>query len=839
MALAARRLVWTGAAALFIGGCGGGGSAPQPEPAPPPVIVSLAALSPNTVREEENPTVDVTVEVGSTAHAGLTVALEYSGTAERDRDYTAGADSVEIAAGADRASVALDVFRDFDAEGDETITVSLGTITGNAQAGADSSVTLTIADGPAAEVHKTAVEPSAEPASVLPVSFRITETAVEIAVAVIIPEGLEDAPTQVLAEFSSDANFETDINPFGRVDLSGAPADATSFTEHDFLLPLSRLVANGSYHVRVHFGDRMGDADEEFSPLTTFQFSFATNAEGLVATRCRAPASSSGAGPDPLFAEQWHLANTGQTAFSGTAGVAGADLQMNQAIDNSRNGRGVRLAVVDSGLEICHPDLAANVEPGRSYNFGHALRAGALATDPFNMDLFGDHGTSVAGVAAAAANNGAGGRGVAPEVFLRGFNPGGSLGDRFDVELLQSLGGSDRNPDSASADIFNMSFGIEIPSRNSDPDFARLFRMGTTDLRGGRGALYVKAAGNEFGLCAPHPLNEEIGCLGSNGDPDNNLPWLLVVGGFNANDVRSSYSSAGANLWIVAPSGEDGIDAPAIITTDQQGSERGYSMEYDPEELPLAPGHVLNPNGDYISIFGGTSSAAPAAAGAIAVLLGIYPELTWRDVKHILASTARRIDPDRAQVRAAFNGAPYVAQPAWQTNAAGYDFHNWYGFGALALDEAVAFAADHAPNSLGAFTESGWFPSGEPQELDLAIPDKDGQGVTHTLSVAGLPDAASIEAVIVELDIEHRYGADLGVAVTSPGGTRSVVNAPFNALLEDFPGMSDWQLLSNAFYGETPNGEWTIQVVDLAAGDTGVLQSWRLRFHYGEHPDSS
>ncbi|MCY4478096.1 MAG: S8 family serine peptidase [Gammaproteobacteria bacterium] len=781
----------------------------------------------------------MTVEVGSTSHAGLTVALEYSGTADPDRDYTAGPDAVEIAAGADRASVTLDVFRDFDAEGDETITVRLGTITGNAQAGADSSITLTITDGPAAEVDKTGGDPVADPAAVLPVSFRVSETAVDFSAAVIIPEDLKDPPTQVLAEYSSDPNFETDINPFGRVDLSDVPADATNFSSHDFSLPLSRLVSNGSYYVRVHFGDRMSDAEEYFDLLTTFRFSFATDARGRVVTRCRDPASPSGAGSDPLFAEQWHLENTGQTAFSRSAGVAGADLQMNDAIDNNRNGRGVRLAVVDTGLEICHPDLAANVEPGRSYNFGYALRAGALPTDPFNMDLTGDHGTSVAGVAAAAASNGVGGRGVAPGVWLRAFNPGGSLGDQFDVELLQSLGGSDSNPDSASADIFNMSFGFEIPSGNSEEDFVRLVRMGTSDLRSGRGALYVKAAGNEFGLCAPHPLNEEIGCLGSNADPDNNLPYLLAVGGFNADDVRSSYSSAGANLWIVAPAGEDGIDAPAMITTDQHGTERGFSGEYDSEELPLAPGHALNPNGDYISIFGGTSSAAPAAAGAIAVLLGVYPDLTWRDVKHILASTARRIDPERAQVRAAFNGAPYVAQPAWQTNAAGYGFHNWYGFGALTLDEAVAFAADHAPNSLGVFRESDWFPPGAAQELNLAIPDGDGQGVTHTLTVADLPDAANIEAVIVELDIEHSYGSDLGVTVTSPGGTSSVVNAPFNALLDDFPGMSDWQLLSNAFYGEAPNGEWTIRVVDLAAGDTGILQSWRLRLYYGEHPESS
>ncbi len=75
-----------------------------------------------------------------------------------------------------------------------------------------------------------------------------------------------------------------------------------------------------------------------------------------------------------------------------------------------------------------------------------------------------------------------------------------------------------------------------------------------------------------------------------------------------------------------------------------------------------------------------------------------------------------------------------------------------------------------------------------------------------------------------------------GHTVTSPAGTQSVVNAPFNAVLEDFPGLRDWELMSNAFYGENPNGEWRVQVVDLNPGHTGELSSWGLKFHYGDHP---
>ena len=320
------------------------------------------------------------------------------------------------------------------------------------------------------------------------------------------------------------------------------------------------------------------------------------------------------------------------------------------ALAANRTGAGVKLAVVDTGLETCHPDLAANAAGGGSFNFGYERLAavGASRTEPFYFGVLGDHGTSVAGIAAAVANNGLGGRGVAPDVMLVGFNPAeasveddGAPGAGFETALLRSLGGSDSDPDSASVDIFNMSFGIVAPAQNAREEFVRLVKMATTELRSGLGALYVKAAGNDFESCEPtrHPLNREVGCIGANADPDQNLPWLIVVGSFNADDVNSSYSSAGAGLWVVGPSGEDGSAAPAMITTDQAGAHGGYSRS---PRNRLTSAHPLNRDGDYMSGFGGTSAATPAVAGAVAILLGVNPDLTWRDVKHILANTARR-----------------------------------------------------------------------------------------------------------------------------------------------------------------------------------------------------
>lgn len=586
---------------------------------------------------------------------------------------------------------------------------------------------------------------------------------------------------------------------------------------------------------------------------------FSLNASGAVRLRCRSPAAGAAAAgaDDPLVNQQWHLVNSGQTAFADRPGVPGEDLRMKRSLRDGPTGRGVRVAVVDTGLEVCHPDLAANVEAGASHNFNTGGWAGASAGDPFQPSSFGDHGTSVAGVVAAAANNGIGGRGVAPNVLLRGYNLLMTHDHDWAQARTDALGGSSLRPNSAEVDIFNMSFGSLGYEGNPDPDTdVALYRHGVRNLRNGLGAIYVKAAGNGFGSCRslPRAVNREIGCISANGDPTNNLPYLIVVGGFNAAGVRASYASAGANLWISTPAGEFGYDFPAIITTDQVGLGRGYD-ELSP--VGLALDGQLNPYGHYVSDFNGTSAAAPNAAGAIALLLEAHPDLTWRDVKHILAKTARRIDPDRSAVRYGFGGAahllqapwadaspderarnwygfgpaPYVLQLPWVVNAAGYHFHNWYGFGALALDDALAYAASHQADGLGALVETAPFAVAE----GAAIPDYSSSGLTQAVEVSGLLADANIEAVTLSIDVSHPFTNDLGIHLVSPSGTQSILNPVFNDILANDQDL-DWQLLSNAFYGERPNGRWTLKVVDAAPGDAGRLNGWSLRFALGTHP---
>ncbi len=842
---------------IILGACGGANDT-EPAPPPPPAVVSLAVAGSTEIEETENPKIEVTVELDASASGPVSANLNFAGSATRDSDYAVDADSVMIPRGASSGTVEIDVYRDFDDEDDETIEISLGAISGNAEAGTTTSVTLTVLDGEAATAVKMMDgddDGQGIDLNLELLAYSVNEDSVLFVIAASIFAPADRPVTEPLvAEWSTDYRFESNVREIGRVDIESAEDlfDLFFGNLHTFRLPTSELAPDQVYYVRAYLGPPPPPDDFGYFPGNMFFEGFATDAGGRVVVRCQAPQRNASGGGDPLYSEQWHLANTGQTAFSDRGGMAGADLRMNSTIAAGRSGDGVKLAVIDTGLETCHPDLVANADGKGSYNFAYERLAasGARSDEPYYFGVLGDHGTSVAGVAAAVANNGLGGRGVAPEVTLVGFNPMEATiegreesedspaeepfrEDPFQAALLQSLGGSESEPDSASVDIFNMSFGIFRSGENSDEEFERLFRMGASRLRGGRGALYVKAAGNDFDFCDPiHPLNAEIGCHSTHADPDQNLPWLISVGGFNADDIRSSYSSAGANLWIVGPAGEDGEIAPSMITTDQAGAHGGFS-EYP--ENRLTSMHPLNTHGDYVSAFGGTSAAAPAVAGAIAVLLGVKPDLTWRDVRHILAKTARQIDPDRVEVRAAFNGTPYVAQHAWQTNAAGYSFHNWYGFGAFDVDAAVEETLSHMPDSLGALTESDWMEPAAAQPLN--IPDADGAGVSASIAVSGLPETVTLEAVVLEISVDHPFAADVGITLRSPRGTASVVNPPFNTGLAESPGgIVSWRLLSNAFYGENPNGTWTVHLADLAAGDVGSLGEWRLRFYYGEHP---
>ncbi|MCL1123347.1 S8 family serine peptidase [Shewanella surugensis] len=574
-------------------------------------------------------------------------------------------------------------------------------------------------------------------------------------------------------------------------------------------------------------------------------------------------------GGDPLYPHQWHLSNTAQNSFAINRGVAGEDMNVNEAITSGVKGQGVIVAVVDTGLEINHPDLKANVVSGGSYN----LITGTV--DPTSLNDGYAHGTAVGGIIAAAGWNGMGGRGVAPEAKLIGFNfldsdPDGVENAQSFENFVMSHGATAY---SDSARVFNQSYGYSVPFPDLfNENETEVYAETTVNSFDGKGSIFVKSAGNGYNyfsyggvywLPADYFTARDEGKAANNGLPFHNSNmtasnadvYNLVVSAINASGELSSYSSVGANIFVTAPGGEYGTDFPAIVTADRSGCDKGYVISADRPNTPFHGGdHPLNLECDYMSTMNGTSSAAPNTTGAVAMIMSANPDLTWRDVRHILASTSTKVNADKAPINVSLSDTQeYEAVPAWFENAAGFSFHDFYGFGRVDVSAAVK-AAQSYETDLGEYVLTDWINSAV--DLNKTIPDASLVGVSDFIEVK---NDMIVEAVQIQLSADHLRIPDLAVELISPAGTRSVIMTPYNGLVyqgvmdtnntaDIVTGYVDTPMLSNAFYGESTKGEWTLKLIDVNSGeysfmrynidtveieneDSGQLQNWSIRFH--------
>ena len=276
---------------------------------------------------------------------------------------------------------------------------------------------------------------------------------------------------------------------------------------------------------------------------------------------------------DPLYQYQWHLNNTGQTNFASNGGTSGADLNLDSVIVSGYTGDGVVVSIIDDGLEIAHEDLIDNVVDG-SWNFIDS------SSDPTisSSDTGGGHGTSVAGIIAAKGWNNKGGRGIAPNASIIAYNLIGR-GSYYYSEQNQARGVNP--PGGVTADIYNMSYG---PNYGEDeityvlPQYIEAeyqtvvdgFINGVNNLRSGKGAIYLKASGNDFAKNYTSDCGiTMLACNEIIWDDETALPYLMNIPALDADDISASYSTPGAGLWVSGYGGEYGYSYPAIMTTDR------------------------------------------------------------------------------------------------------------------------------------------------------------------------------------------------------------------------------------------------------------------------------
>ncbi len=604
---------------------------------------------------------------------------------------------------------------------------------------------------------------------------------------------------------------------------------------------------------------------------------------------------------DPLVAQQWHLDNTGQMGYARPEGIAklwyrfltdgrprlsadmadkkiaelqakpssiaGEDMNVAEAYALGVTGKDTIVVVVDSGLEINHEDLEDNVLPNRSLNFH---RFADSPTDPTNDELNGDHGTSVAGLIAAKGWNNLGGRGVAPDTSLIGMNllKGQTEANNMISHGMVGSGISTSEPVVA----FNRSYGRDSSAfQTYDEMDEEMTAYSANTLRDGKGALNVKSAGNSFysskhtGDICKHTGASEYGltCTNSILEPDLSFNHYLAIGAVNADGTKSSYSTAGPNIFVSAPAGESGDWEPAMITPDQSTCLRGYASQSSLSArdgfafgVPIASDVYQfdagkledNLSCHYTSTFNGTSSAAPNTSGVIALIASANPSLSWRDIKHILASTSDKNNPHDPTVSIPAGNGNFVAHLGWIENGAGYHFNNHYGFGRVNAGEAVKMALDYK-HSLPEQVRTSWT-VGIEQDINgeavnpIEIPDNNASGAEMIIDVA---DNVTIESVQFLMDIyneefikdtfsrknaQSTAGIDLAIEVTSPAGTKTVLLSSRQAILQpvqtahspfavfaDGYMLKDSLIAANAFYGENAKGKWKLRFLDTSAKD--------------------
>lgn len=547
---------------------------------------------------------------------------------------------------------------------------------------------------------------------------------------------------------------------------------------------------------------------------------------------------------DLLRRHQWHLEQTTTTPYFAdppSFAVDDDDIDVTGAWLDDALGAGVRVAVSDSGVETTHPDLSANMLPGmhRNYRSGSASNGYVGTPSPLGQA----HGTAVAGIIASVGWNNIGGTGVAPQARVAGF------------QFIESAQTTSIMVHQASGDfdIFNYSYGTGINADFEDePLYIAQLRDRVTNGREGLGQLFVKAAGNEYFLFCD--WNEDLGgfCGPQNANipAENNSPFIIVAGATGVDFTVASYSNAGSNIWVAAPGGEDGDEFPALITTDLATCSQGFSTNtglWDFNQFETANGSstftTFNPQCNYTSMMNGTSSATPVVSGVIALLLSVAPDLSWRDVKHILMASADFVHPSSGNT-----GHPYpvldlaghVYEQGWVTNAAGFHHHNWYGFGRVNAASAVAMA-------LGGYVPlpSAWFETNPDFDdageglnaINQTIPDADANGVESPLLVNPYPADLIVESVQLKIKISHAHVGQVGVELTSPNGTKSILLNINNALFVKTEGGTqpdadlDVVLTTHAFYGESAvgPGDWTVKVIDgFDDNVVGTLDSWSL-----------
>ncbi|ERS99383.1 hypothetical protein HMPREF1624_04583 [Sporothrix schenckii ATCC 58251] len=464
---------------------------------------------------------------------------------------------------------------------------------------------------------------------------------------------------------------------------------------------------------------------------------------------------------DPIFKEQWHLINTL---------YPGHDVNVTDLWLEGITGQNTTVAIVDDGLDMDSDDLKPNYYAAGSYDFNDK--------NPEPRPKLSDdrHGTRCAGEISAAKNDVCG-VGVAYNSKIAGLRIlSKAISDADEAVAL--------NYDMQNNLIYSCSWGPPDDGRSMDAPgiiIRRAMLNAVQKGRNGLGSIYVFASGNG--------ASQEDNC---NFDGYTNSIYSITVGAIDYQGNHPYYSEkCSASLVVTYSSG----GGEAIHTTDV-GTNACYNQH------------------------GGTSAAAPLAAGIFALALQVRPDLTWRDMQYLVMLTAVPVNTDDKD---------------WQKTSIGRYYSHTYAYGKVDSYALVEMAKTWKNVKPQARYYSPWV------HVHQAIPQGDvGLAVSIEITEDMLDEVnfERIEHVTVTMNVEHTCRGDLSVDLISPDNIVSHLSAT-RKHDKATTGYEDWTFMSVVHWGEFGVGKWTLVVKDTVVNEhSGNLTDFHLKL-WGECIDAS
>ena len=472
---------------------------------------------------------------------------------------------------------------------------------------------------------------------------------------------------------------------------------------------------------------------------------------------------------DALFKDQWYLENTGQV------GIKGLDINVIPVWKAGYTGKGVTVGVLDALADYHHPELKDNLPPENVVTYNGDVTA-------YCKD---DHGTAVASLIGAKADA-VGMRGVAydSKLFSYGMlSANGTLKTNPAQKMFSNIINILQRPERKDVAVYNCSFSV--PGEHNYTAITDNLRLAMTNVAkngfNGKGSGLVFAAGNGG-----------LGATASNSTYLNH-PAVLGVNNSTSGDIfMDGSSTSGMNIWVYAPAGS----GQQLVATN------------------ITCGTNATP---YRKTFGATSGAAPLVSGVVALLRQARPQLTWRDIKLIIAESADKNDKGKFSPTTTTTGRMYHDPSKKQT------YSKFKGFGMLDAKAALDLARV-------------WKPLPPQKILTKTVtfnrPTPYGS-TTHEFNIAIKNTGIRfIESVVVDIDYDFDQEITVNyftLKLLSPDGKEAAfydyLNSFGQEILYSQEKLGILSLLSNTFLGsDVVSGVWQLRLRQKKHSHTKLIK---------------